>query len=467
MKRDAGVAATLAVVLMLFGYSTLQRQGPEGPPATGVNAQAVASPGKETKLESPDVPCQEIAKRLLRFSAGGEVWALPGFCYKSRKQPSWPHPRRLHAGVHFAIATVPNPVSTHLPLMFDRIVESIQQAAQDDGYSYESSWFPWERTGQSFTSLSDRKKAARRRDIRQDQPGVMVFRRDGHRPYDGGLVVFVVGEQPTGGLNDDQFENALSWIGALGSHSPPDALNILGPTFSGTLPSLRRVLQRHLDSLGTAGIHVSSGSVTDGATYEKFRNWINRSPGSYFRTAEENDSLVIERFCRYLHAQGYDLHRVAELSEDETRFGARRPVYHLDSGRSARWNLLTLYYPRDIATLRTAYQQESIFRSAGEEEKAGTPSRELRGDLSEPAGDDRDTLQSYAGSLTPLAQESILLDITNRLDDRHIQFIILRSTNSLDQIFLSEFLRRTYPQGRLVIDGAGLLLSPTSTLFRG
>ena len=46
--------------------------------------------------------------------------------------------------VHFAIALVPDPVSTHLSLLFDRIVESTQQAVQDDNYSYDASWFPWE-----------------------------------------------------------------------------------------------------------------------------------------------------------------------------------------------------------------------------------------------------------------------------------------------------------------------------------
>lgn len=52
-------------------------------------------------------------------------------------------------GVRFAIATVPNPVSTNLPLMFDRLVESVQQAAQDENYSYDASWFPWDDTSKT------------------------------------------------------------------------------------------------------------------------------------------------------------------------------------------------------------------------------------------------------------------------------------------------------------------------------
>ena len=66
-------------------------------------------------------------------------------------------------------------------------------------------------------------------------------------------------------------------------------------------------------------------------------------------------------------------------------------------------------------------------------------------------------MQTYSGQLTPLAQEAILLGITNILDSKHIEFVILRSSNSLDQLFLSEFLRRSYPSGRVVIDGSDLL----------
>jgi hypothetical protein len=68
-----------------------------------------------------------------------------------------------------------------------------------------------------------------------------------------------------------------------------------------------------------------------------------------------------------------------------------------------------------------------------------------------------------------MEQESILADIAHRLEDQRAQFIILRSTNSLDQAFLSEFLRQAYPEGRIVIDSADLLLTEGSwgALMRG
>ena len=66
-------------------------------------------------------------------------------------------------------------------------------------------------------------------------------------------------------------------------------------------------------------------------------------------------------------------------------------------------------------------------------------------------------MRTYGGQLTPLAQESVLQSIVDILRENHIEFIVLRSTNSLDQIFLSQFFRRAYPEARVVIDGADLL----------
>src|SRR6516225_12446952 len=66
-------------------------------------------------------------------------------------------------------------------------------------------------------------------------------------------------------------------------------------------------------------------------------------------------------------------------------------------------------------------------------------------------------LSTYARQLTPLDQEADLFGIANVLDDKHVEFVIIRSSNTLDQLFLSEFLRRSYPNGRVVLDGSDLL----------
>jgi hypothetical protein len=461
MNRNGGLAAGFLAVLTLVGVSNLPNKSSSNTPAATETKHLPVKPARAPgpKELKPYAPCTEIAKRLRRFVKDTEqpveLWKLPNSCYKP-DLPGGSETVRALDHVRFAFAIVPNPVSTHLPLLFDRLIETIQQASQDENYSYDSSWFPWDTTHRTFELLNDQEAAEELQDVQEAQPGVIAFRHalrdDMPDPYEDGLVVFVIGEQPTGGISDAQFEHALDWINQLGGLSDR-TLKVLGPTFSGSLPSLRRALEHHQD--GYSKVFVSSGTVSSTRSYEWFHNWIeNRADGSYFVTAMEKDSIIVARFCQYLSNQGYDVNRVAFLSEDETAFGVRSNSEQSPCGRA-----VSLFYPRDIATLRSAYEQQAIFNPTKSEPNASTPSTTLRGDLSEPSTNDHDTVRSYGGQLTPLAQESILLDIANRLSEKRVQFVVLRSTSSLDQIFLSQFLRRAYPEGRVVIDGADLLFN--------
>jgi len=153
MKQNMGVIAVLVVVLTLFGITSLPRS-----PSAGNSAVEPKTKAKVTSkpvLQTPRTACEEIRSRLQPFVADGALGDqhLPGSCYEGGTAPDQQKPDQQKAdqqkpkvtlfGDNFVIATVPDPVSTHLPLLFDRTIEVIQQAAQDDGYSYDSSWFPW------------------------------------------------------------------------------------------------------------------------------------------------------------------------------------------------------------------------------------------------------------------------------------------------------------------------------------
>ncbi len=473
MNRNSSLLAGMLVAVALFGVSSQPNKTSESPSGDGTRksksasariAPHIAHDSDKSILYSP---CTEIAKRLQRFVSGAtipvESWLLPDSCYESGAAKLPAKSVRVRSEVHFAIATVPDPVSTHLSLLFDRIVESTQQAAQDNNYSYDSSWFPWNPTEKDYPLLADQQAAGVLQAIEETQPGVMLFRRALHAsndPYGGGLVIFVVGEQPTGGIRDEQFENALAWIGRLGGLDGTRGLRILGPTFSGSLPSLQRALAPYLDSdkEGHFCVYVSSGTVSSPLGPQWFGDWIQRKrPGSRFRTAMESDSLTVNRFCQYLRDQHYDVSHVALLSEDDTAFGRGTPDPKITPELPCD-GAIDLYYPRDIATLRSAYEQQAVLNPKSLS-SGSAPSTTLRGDLSEPTSGSHDAVRRYGGQVTPLAQEAILLDIVNRLAERQVQFVVVRSTSSLDQIFLSEFLRRSYSQGRVVIDGADLLFN--------
>ncbi|HLM82912.1 MAG TPA: hypothetical protein VK302_20105 [Terriglobales bacterium] len=462
MKQNAGIIAALTVFLAFVGLSNLPKGTPNsGGTETKTESNARTNPKKNGE-PAKYAACEEIRDRLQHFvnQATPDDWRLPDSCYLGKKAPTNSKPMSVPPGVHFVIATAPNPISTHLPLLFDRTIEIIQQAAQDDNYSYDSSWFPWNDASKEYPLLGDQQAADQAQKIQQEQPGVVVFRRalkpgQYDSPYLGGLVVFVVAEQPTGGINQEAFDNALTWIQQLGALTPQRGLRILGPVFSGSLPSLALALgSRSLAAFAQQKqIYVLSGGVSSELGVRWFKEFLDNSGLGTFETAMEGDSLMAERLCKYLKVKGYRVDRLAMVSEDETAFGADDAMcYDPNFGGP-----IHLYYPRDIAALRSAYEQQSIFRSGKQQSPGNTVSTTLRGDLSEPASSDHDTVRNYGGQLTPLAQESVLLNLVNVLKEKKIEFVLLRSTNSLDQIFLTQFLRRAYPGARIVIDGADLL----------
>ena len=505
MADRGRVATTIAlVVAAIAGVSYLPRRSAE--PTSESKTQAPAKPvvGAVRKQEAkkpeqePSASCEQIAKRLQRFYQDQEHVRLPGACFTPPGSVAQGQPSAQNPSLKFVIAIVADPVQTHLSLLFDRSVEAVQQAAQDLNYSYDGSWFPWNQTDKNFETLSDQEQAAQLTAQLQEQPGIMVFRRgiDAKQvedAYHGGLIVFLVSEQPTGGINDTQFEHALQWMDALRPGPSSEPLSIIGPTFSGSLPSLARELKAATTQNYPKGVLIYSGTISSEESVKWFRKFLN--PDSKpttgllagevlkFRTFYEGDTLMTDRFLCYLQHEGYDLGHVAILSEDQTAFGhASAPGSHVGSpahcqhaspapaekrsseptedvgqntGKRTEPAPIYLYYPRDIATLRSAYEQQSIF-SAGKQQN-NAPSSTLRGDLSEPASSQHDTVRSYAGQLTPLTQESVLFGITSILESKNVEFVILRSTNSLDQLFLSEFLHRSYPSGRVVIDGSDLL----------
>lgn len=490
MDRKGGLAAA-AILVAVLGISFMPRGGGE----SGGSSQAGAprqrplhtAPGTANKPEIK-TGCTQIADRVGRFFSGKTLTPnrslYPGECYD--EQSGKDEPVVASEKLNFAIALLPNPVQTNLPLVFDRSIEVIQQAAQDEGYSYDSSWFPWT-DEMTYERFDDEQKAEEWNSDLQHQPGVVTFRRNptaGEPAYDGGLIVFVVGEQPTGGINDQQFENAMLWLRKLGGGPEIKQLRILGPTFSGSLPSLARELEKTKALAASGkGVHVYSGTANSNESIAWFRGELGQEPRCLpddlftFCTFLESDQLMTDRFLEFLEQSGYTLERVAILSEDETAFGSRaggRRQITDKTGADKKsegkcWKIsnpqskisclenqpVYLYYPRDIAALRSAYAKQSIF-SAGKPQ-SNTPSSSLRGDLGDAATSKHDTVRSYAGDLKPLSQEATLFSIINVLKAKRVQFVVIRSTNSLDQLFLSEFLRRSYSSGRVVLDGSDLL----------
>jgi hypothetical protein len=498
MKREGGLWATAAVlgVAATVGISTTKTTQPSPTTAASNTAKSYTRPSTPGMEALDNGPCPDMEKLLQAFFLIDETEiAAPRSCYPDAKQPppnSTTFPDRVKQ-LHFVIATLPDPLHTHFPLIFDRSAEAIEEAAQDDGYVYDSSWLPWETDESSYPRIDDQDQAEKRKEEQEDQPGILLFRKslrdqnqNAHsQPFEDGLAVLIVGEEPTGGIHRRQFENAVEWIAAL---EPSDSkailppIQILGPSFSGSIPSLVELLRSKFDILANragSNLRIFSGSVTSNTGVD----WLQKAAADdlgrlniQFRSFQHSGDVDLDRYCRYVYAAGTDPATLAIVSEDETAYGAE---YNIGNARRSpcrteqadetseqtgaakkppKEGPVYLYYPRDIAALRAAYQSQSIFTRATGQPGGDTSRHVLQSDLADPEGKDHDTIRSYSGDQTALSQEAELQQMVSLMRAHRTQYILLRSSNPLDQLFLSHFFRLTYPQGRIVLVGSDLLL---------
>ena len=219
--------------------------------------------------------------------------------------------------LHVVLATLVNPLVAGFSSDFDRAVESIERAAQSRSYVLQRHWFPWE----------DRHLAEGR-----GRPGWLVFRRAaGHG--EELLLVLIVGEHPSTGIDTPELETALyDAAGILPYAAGGGPLLVLGPYFSGTAVSLTQQLSIWCATAdvkdrplckGRALVAVS-GSVTLPKTQGVFQDL---GAGAVFASSEFQatvlpDELLRVGMRRFLNEQlGDGQDEVADLTEASTEYG--------------------------------------------------------------------------------------------------------------------------------------------------
>jgi len=480
VKRDGtiGVGALLVIAAVAgFSLQSGPKPGGNGVAERGTVRASKPSPGGNGPQEA--LPgCQRIADELGEFL--DVPVTPPETCFPLGHTLEDDHLVEVverSSQLKLIIATLPDPVHTHLSANFDQTAAVIQEAAQDEKYDFDSSWLPWDDEDPSYALLSDEKTFNQEKQLKENQPGIILFRKTidcrvkeppascGENPnllaaYRQGLVIFVVGEEATEGLHRAQFRNALAWIGKLqpSGIGQPRRMAVLGPSFSGSLPSLAQVLLSDPARKLPEELAIYSGSVSGRDSAFRFAKTFDSRVT--FHSFVQNDDKIMARFCEYMKNElRFNPRRLAIVSEDETAYGSSGLEAADGEEDACPAQSLKLYYPRDISALRGAYQTKSLFDVGATSQSADSQRRSLPTDLADPAGKVHDSIRSYGGNQTPLTQEAFLLGIAAALSDFHAQYILLRSSNTLDQLFLTNFLRRTYPDVRIVILGSDLMFA--------
>jgi hypothetical protein len=374
--------------------------------------------------------------------------------------------------LNFLIATVPNPIETHLALWFDRAVESIINAAGSVGFRFQEAWLPWKadlvREESDIFKRNEMEAELRRR---EKEPGVLLFRNSDpctktlQRCQYSDLVVLLVPETPTGGIDPDVFADATKMIfsassflnGAGGaSLAATPTIPVMGPSFSGSFPSLGKIMQQHRE----IKLQVISGSA---ASRDAWRGAFDGESGSSYRTTVQNLDTQLD-MLRQTICEWKNGSRLALLTETETHLFPSDDVHLPPPEVLCGDGPVIFRYPREISRLRNAYGDEVLKTVVGAQPQP--PSfRNLLGFRLFDVGPGTDSAPVFAKNQTPLSQDAVLGEIARSLERERVTLAGILATDVFDALFIARYLRDACPDVRLFTFDSDLLYERAAEEF--
>ncbi|HEX2225279.1 MAG TPA: hypothetical protein VHN15_13850 [Thermoanaerobaculia bacterium] len=357
----------------------------------------------------------------------------------------------------FLIALVPDPVDSHLANRFDEALDAIQKAYAEAGYLQDRFWIPWK--GKPADAPY------------RQRPGVLLFRKFNGQFGDQSRreleAVLLVGESPKQGIHKAAFAEAVEIARRLRRDQP---VRVLGPTFSGSVESLRLSFRGLLSADPALRFRVTSGS----ATAENLETFFDRHFGEAVRFSRTvvPDDLLRERAFRFFQQQlGWDLRRVALVVESDTAYG--QPF--------DRQGFRLLWYPSHLGHIRTAWEKGG--RRGGQTGTAATgtlPASPLEQDrrpvdLSLVETDDPVDVLPELTPLTTTTGDLALSSLLETIGREQVRYVGIVATDIQDKLFLAEQIRTyspnvvlftfdshlldTHPQFAAAMDGTLVLTS--------
>ena len=389
--------------------------------------------------------------------------------------------------IEYLIATVPDPIDTRLDHQFDRAMDAIQHAIGSADYLFDRYWLPWDRSKTAPPTISPADPVTAQMATRHlRDPGVILFRgsetekkteEDGSEPKRKRLLLlFLVGETPTGGIHKATFQNALQQIQGLpdrvGSKTAEEKpLRILGPYFPGSADSLAILLKGSINGLkpepevtiitGSTGLISKRDFPTDFASAD-----VN------FQDTFVDASQSIKEFYDYLkrldpqikpsEGIGPDRPYIAWLSEAGTGRGqlVRQRIEELakESVKASREKpppVLILTYPVHISQLRTEAEKRSLRKDVTN--APAVKDADLPLPMSEAGSPASKDILPLFSSLETATMERALREILTAIHRERIRYVRVSATDPLDRIFLVHEIRKYCPNATIFLTSADLL----------
>jgi hypothetical protein len=371
----------------------------------------------------------------------------------------------------FLIATVPDPIDAHVGWQFDEFVESIQRAAEKTEYVLDRYSLPWQCDVNELgihgaSSPETRHPAENAGQLHESQPGVLLFRgiQDTDEPHL--LVIFLVGETPTSGIHKDALQRALDQIDRFSSaESSARHYRLVGPTFSGSVPSLKLVIRNRLCAVPNAHLDIVSGSATLTENKELLEH-VTCEDGhqvtTTFSATVAPDEALRCAMEHYLHDSSQNP-TVAVLIEGTSAYGAdtlRNSGAQEDcraQGHTVR-HWLRLPYPMNISQLRAAAaREEKDTRNVD-----SAPIRDAIDNSRRPAiemslknvGDANDIPPTFHGEISNAEAELAISNTLASVSRNGVNYVGIIATDPRDLLFLARQVRKYAPDVRLFTFGS-------------
>ena len=249
-------------ILVLLGLYAMPR-GPSDSTDASKAGGKPSDPARAMPAASPISPgASESIERLLRdyFSLDSRAGAV---------EPSAPSPgprsidkilgsevpRAKIPPIRCLVGTLADPIGTTSDYHFDEGLTAILRGVEAQSYVLDRYRLPWQRYVATSQPGSPSSSSGRLATPNPGEPGLLICR---FTPEDPGgkmaplLLIFLVPESPTSGLDKGALAASLDWAEALDDHKRVPAgdrpesyrpFNILGPAYTGSQDSLERGLQ--------------------------------------------------------------------------------------------------------------------------------------------------------------------------------------------------------------------------------
>lgn len=417
-----------------------------------------------------------VQRRLgLAKALPGEPSCVPAADAPAPDPEAGPRPRPMVCPeLQVVVATMPDYVDSYGAWTFDRNLDGVQRAASAAGYVLDRFHLP------DWDPESSRPKGERHR----FEPGAILFRAwDRTREVRRLLLVLMPVETATAGIQKLAFLSAATLAHELAATDP---LLVLGPSFSGSSPSLRMAIQEalHGNLVGPSdgAILVRSGSATNPSNKRLLERHYctSKEAGAVcttllvdFQATTVSDNDTQNALTRFLGTIDRDWaigRGVAILYEANTSFGqgfgtgSQCPPTDAGNDEPTEFQFpcaVRLTYPLHISRLRAQARERMPAGRTVSVSLPGTVAFRL-----DDAAVPQDQLPSVRPESTAAVVQTTLATILDTLERSRVGAVGLFGTDDRDKIFLAEQISYRCPNVQLfTIEGGLAFLHPETRAF--